>query len=441
MQGTKLSKICENVMQFFNRVTEVDKKIKFVKRQSKVGAKLFTEVLVAGCLSDPRISLERLCKLMKARGVTITKQGLHQRFNAEATALMRDLFLKALEQFKTENNIVMDLLKPFSSVHMIDSSGISLPGHLKDLYKGCGGSASEAGMKLQVLFDYFRGQITQLTITEGTKSDQGFDNHLSQIQENSLHLQDLGYFKLKSFAAIEAKNAYFVSRYLYPTTIFNEAGEKLDLLKELQKSGLLFSEKLKLGEKEKIDVRLVAYRLSDEEAEKRIRKLHRNAQKKGKTLKKETLELARWSIYVTNVPEEILTAQQIYLVYSLRWQIELFFKLCKSEAGIAQVSGKKTDRILCEIYAKLMCVVMLLYFCFPLRWQNNQELSFYKAYKALKLEALSFFKALTSKYRLLKFMIQFFNDLKDFAFKDKYRKKRRLCYQELMDSVGQEVLV
>lgn len=128
------------------------------------------------------------------------------------------------------------------------------------------------------------------------------------------------------------------------------------------------------------------------------------------------------------------------MVYSLRWQIELFFKLCKSEAGIDKISGKKPDRILCEIYAKLICIVTLLYLCFPMRWHENQELSFYKAYKELKLRAGDFFKALKSLYRLIEFIKTFFSDLKDFALKDKYRRKRRLAYQKLMDTTGQEVL-
>lgn len=441
MQGKNLAKIRLTVMGFFNKtIVQVDKAVKFAKRKSKVGAQLFAEVLIVGCLSDPAISLERLCKLMKERQVKITRQGLHQRFNSEATVLMQNLFLESLEQFKTEKSGVIDLLKPFSSVSMVDSSGVSLPANLKDIYKGSGGAASEAGLKIQVLFDYLKGQVNQVTITEGSRNDQGFVDHLSQIKKSSLHLQDLGYFRLASFAAIQSKQAYFISRYLHPTKIINEVNEKIDLLNELGKSGPVFSKKIWLGQKEKIEVRLIAFRLPNEEVEKRIRKIYRSAQKKGKTPTKETLALAQWSIYITNVSENVLNDEQIHLVYSLRWQIELFFKLCKSEAGIARVSGKKSSRILCEIYAKLICVVMLLYFCFPFRWQDNQELSFYKAYKALKLGASNFFEALKSPYRFLKFMKTYISDIGEFARKDKYRKKRRLAYQKLMDSTGQEVL-
>jgi hypothetical protein len=441
MQGENLPKICNTVIHFFKKtIIRLDKVAKFAKRKSKLGAQLFAETLVAGCLLDPTISLERLCRLCKQRGVKISKQGLHQRFNSEATVLMKNFFLESIEQFKTEKCNLIDLLKPFSSLYMIDSSGISLPAALKDSYRGYGGSASEAGLKIQVLFDYLQGQINQVTITEGCRSDQSFDGHLSQIEENSLHLQDLGYFKFAAFAAIQAKNAYFISRFLHPTIILNEKNEEIDILNILRKSGSFFADNVWLGRNEKIGVRLVAFRLSDKDVEKRIRKIKKAAQRKGKTPTANTLELACWSIYITNVPEDMLNNEQVHLVYSLRWQIELFFKLGKSEAGIAKVSGKKSNRVLCEIYAKLICIVTLLYLCFPFRWEKNQELSFQKAYKELKLRAIDFFKALQSPYRLLEFMKFFFSDLQDFAYKDKYRKGRRLSYQKLMDSTGQEVL-
>ena len=135
MQGIDIPKICKNVTDFFKAsVSSIDEKVLFSKRKSKIDANLFVETLMAGCLSDPTISLEGLCKLLKKRKVTITKQGLHQRFNDEATELMKALFNQSLIQFKTENINVFNLLNQFRGLHIIDSSGVSLPSLLKDIY-------------------------------------------------------------------------------------------------------------------------------------------------------------------------------------------------------------------------------------------------------------------------------------------------------------------
>jgi hypothetical protein len=442
MHGQNLSKISQTVISFFNKTTtKIGKAVRFVKRKSKLTAKIFAESLILGCLNNPNISLSEICRLIKKHGIKISKQGLAQRFNSEAVQFMKNLFEESLKQFKIENSEAITLLKPFSSVNILDSSGISLPANLKNLYEGFGGGASEAGLKMQTMFDYVNGQIKDLTLTSARKNDQGFTEHLAKIQKGALYLQDLGYFNTKSFEKINNEGAYFVSRYLTHTKIFNQDEQPLNLLDELNKSGNFLSKKILLGNKNKVKTRLLAYLLPNDEIEKRLRKLNKEAQKKGRTPTKDTLELARWSIFITNVSEEILNDKQIHLIYILRWQIELLFKLCKSQAGIDKISGKNKYRVLCEIYAKFICIVKFFYLCFPVRWQRNQELSFYKAYKILRQRCLDLLVAIKSSYRFLEFLRDFLNDLKDFSLKDKPRKKRQATYQKIMDSAGQEVFL
>jgi hypothetical protein len=442
MQWQNLSKIGKTVISFFNTTaTKLGAAVNFVRRKSKLTSKLFAECLVMACLSNPHVTLEDMCQLIKKRRVKITKQGLHQRFNLEATEFMKALFEESLQQFKTEKREVIGLLKAFSSVIILDSSSVSLPANLKNLYEGFGGGASEAGLKIQMLLDYVNGQIKDVAIKGARKNDQSFKDHLVKIERGTLYLQDLGYFNTESFDKIIKADAYFVSRYLSQTKVFDSDKQQINLLKELYKAGNFFAKEVLLGQQNKVKVRLIAYLLPNEEIEKRLRKLNKEAQKKGRTPAQETLELAKWSIFVTNVSEAILNDKQVYLVYTLRWQIELFFKLCKSHAGIDKINGKNRDRVLCEIYAKLICIVIFLYLCFPVRWQKNQELSFYRAYHQLRQRFSDFFTALKSPYRLLQFLKEFLDDLKIFSLKEKPRKKRQATHQKLMDTTGQEVLI
>src|SRR5258707_14191996 len=116
MQGHNVSNICKTVISFFNTAAKnLGKAVKFVKRESKLTAKLFAECLIMASLSNPNTTLEDMRKLIKQRGVRITKQGLHQRFNPEATELMKNLFRESLQQFKTEKRNVIALFKAFSS--------------------------------------------------------------------------------------------------------------------------------------------------------------------------------------------------------------------------------------------------------------------------------------------------------------------------------------
>ena len=196
-----------------------------------------------------------------------------------------------------------------------------------------------------------------------------------------------------------------------------------------------------LSKKHKVPVRLIVQRLSDENTAISARKIRENARKQGNTPTQETLAYAGWSICVTNIPKEMLKAEQIYLLYSVRWHIELFFKLCKQEAGVATIRSKKTDRILCEIYARLMGVMMVLYISWPVRWElgAERELSFPKAYPCLRKKITEFCKALNSLYRLKLFLDKFLSDLQDFAMKD-IKRKKPATHQKLMVSTGQKAL-
>ena len=106
-------------------------------------------------------------------------------------------------------------------------------------------------------------------------------------------------------------------------------------------------------------VRLVAQRLDDSQKEKRLKNIHNSYRSKQPS--QLVLELAGWSIYITNIPKEMLPQDSIHSVYILRWQIELFFKLVKSYAKIDELSGTTVPRVLCELYAKLIVIILFLH--------------------------------------------------------------------------------
>ena len=444
MQATIVAKIGNNVINLLGKfANQIGEKVNFIKRRdkAKITPDAFCKVVILGYLLDIKLSLQGLAQLFKQEGIEISKQAVHERFNPAAVELMKGLFKESLGRFKIAESVVIDLLQPFSSIKILDSSTIALPPHMKELYKGCGGIGPEAALKIQTLLDYGNGQIEDIMITEGRKNDQSFKGHLDQIEEGALYLQDLGYFNVASFDKLAQNKAYFISRLFTQTALYDVNKERIDLARKLRESGLFFTMDVLLSKKHKVPVRLIVQRLSDENAAISARKIRINARKHGNTPTQETLAYAGWSICVTNVPKEMLKAEQVYLLYSVRWHIELFFKLCKQEAGIATIRSKKTDRILCEIYARLIGVMMVLYISWPVRWElgGERELSFPKAYQCLRKKITEFFKALNSLYRLKLFLQEFLSDLQDFAMKD-IKRRKPATHQKLMASTGQKAL-
>ena len=79
---------------------------------------------------------------------------------------------------------------------------------------------------------------------------------------------------------------------------------------------------------------------------------------KGKPLTAERLALCDWNVLITNLPAERLTFAEAWSLQRARWQVELLFRLWKSEGGIAELRGQKSCRVLCELLAKLLAMVV-----------------------------------------------------------------------------------
>jgi Transposase DDE domain len=320
MQAYNVTKIAQTVTGFFKgSANKIGYETQFVQRKSPLTATVFAESFVFSCLSDKKVSFEDICGFIRAQGVSITKQGLKKRINEKTVLFFQRLFDRALTHFQVEQTSVFELLKPFSSVKIQDSSGIELPSCLKHIYKGYGGGASESALKLQVLLDGIKGNIEQLNVTAATQNDQSYQGHLSAIKKAALYLQDLGYFCIQSFITIAKNEAYFLSRYLPQTRLFDEQGNPFDLLDHLRQTQTWIDRTVLLGKEQKFPVRFIAQRLDEETKQKRLANIYKSYRRRKPS--ELILELAGWSIYITNVPDSLLTKEQVHFVYVLRWQI------------------------------------------------------------------------------------------------------------------------
>ena len=115
---------------------------------------------------------------------------------------------------------------------------------------------------------------------------------------------------------------------------------------------------IQIGKRKQLRVYLVAQRLSEAETNKRRRYIRRRAKRKAKTPSKALLRLAGWNLYITNIEEHRLTPKQICVIVGIRWQIELMYKCFKSIGKLQSSRSQKPYRILSEIYAKLIALLI-----------------------------------------------------------------------------------
>ena len=196
----------------------------------------------------------------------------------------------------------------------------------------------------------------------------------ASVVPGSLRLADLGYFDLSSFDHIGQSQAYWLTRYLSGVNVYSADArpnaEPIDLPECLERhctQGINVDIPVLVGAAHRLPARLIAIRVPQQVADERRRKLRETARRKGKTVSQLSLALASWTVFLTNIPPDLLTVDEILVIARARWQIELLFKLWKSVGHIDESRSCKPYRILCELYAKLIGQVLqhalMLYTC------------------------------------------------------------------------------
>ncbi len=126
-----------------------------VQRRSKLTGPGLVQTLVFGWLADPDASLSSLTQMAATLGVTISPQGLFQRFTPQGAECLYRVLQEALGQVIDAEPVAIPLLRRFTAVLIQDSSVIMLPDGLSEVWAGCGGSGSygQSALKLQVRLD------------------------------------------------------------------------------------------------------------------------------------------------------------------------------------------------------------------------------------------------------------------------------------------------
>lgn len=299
----------------------------------------------------------------------ITKQSLHLRFNESAVRFLKnclDMLMSQKIRYKGDANA---LKSKFNRIRIKDSTKFALPDSFSGKYKGYGGALhnSSSMISIQYEYDFLTGQSLDLRLTDGVLNDQSDSSGFTHdIQEGDLFLRDLGYCTLKFMSMVDAAKAFFVNRMGPKTNFYADKDSKdpvdvREYLSKLKKHGLGYMEvEVFLGKNERLPVRAVVSLTDEETYRKRLRKTEKQARSTGSVVSEAFKTRARLNIMVTNVPREKLDAQHIRKVYSIRWQIELLFKVWKSQATIHEFNTSNIHRFECQLYGKLIWIVLNL---------------------------------------------------------------------------------
>jgi hypothetical protein len=328
---------------------------------------------------------------------------VEQRFTKEAAACLQQVVVAMVETAVTAQATTASLLQRFTGVWLLDTTIIPLPQALAKQWPGSGRSEEEAGaaLKLHTCLDLVRGALRGPLLGAARPHDKRSPLQTELPPAGSLRLTDLGFYALHVLRSLREANVYWLCRAQVQTTVFTADDQRWTLVEVLkaQRGKTVVDLDVTLGATERLPARLIAFRLDPQAAARRRRKVRYTARRKAHPASPERLALCSWDVFVTNVPGEKLTPEEVRILGRARWQIELLFKLWKSEGHLERSRSTKTYRILCELYAKLIGLV-LQHWCLVLGCWSCLERSLTKAGRVVRDYALLLARSLIQPRRL-----------------------------------------
>ena len=374
----KLLKILKELYSI-DVINKIALNTKFVKRESKITPEIFLSLCLFSGEDLCRSTLLQLStRIGSLEDITLSPQALDQRLNKKAVAFLKSVFQQMLEKqnriLKNDSAILRNL---FKLIKIVDSTTIPLPENLKSTYRGSGGSSSDSAVKIQLEYELFTGNFIQCDVSEAVSNDADYLPTLERgIEPNDLHLKDLGYFKVDHFKYIEECGAFYLSKLKSSSVIYekNDNPEIMsngkvkkdslykridikEIVKPLAEGQTIELLDIYIG-KTKFKTRLIVTKLTEECKRKREENFFNTAKKKGKKNIVKNTFWASINIYVTNISVEKMDKEQLHDIYSLRWQIELMFKIWKSLFKIHDVKKVKLERFQCFLYARLTALLL-----------------------------------------------------------------------------------
>lgn len=206
--------------------------------------------------------------------------------------------------------------------------------------------------------DFFK-----LTETEGVGTGESFSQFA--IKEGDYIMADRGYSTANGIHYATVNKAFVTVR--VNTAVLplqDRVGNDFDLLKAVKsvtKPGISKAWSVAAYNKNQsfVDGRLCVIRKSEEAIKLAQEKIRKEASKKGRITKPETLEYAKYVILFTTFPEDEFSPAEILEWYRIRWQIELVFKRFKSLAQLGHLPKQDDESAKAWLYGKLFVALVV----------------------------------------------------------------------------------
>lgn len=337
-----------------DRVREIARETRFIKRERTIDPVAMLWVLILGFGVSLQRDLETLRREYQRRtSTTISYPGWSYRFTPELVAFLRESAMLAIEQLAAEaHGKLGDRLKQFKDVMIQDSTVIRLHQKLAKVFPATRARGVAAGAKVSMLISAVANGPKKVIISGERTADVKMLRVGPWVKDRIL-LVDLGYYKYQLFARIAENGGYFVTRLKDNANPLIVASHAVHRGRAIGVAGKQWQEVLPLLRRKVTDI-VVEISFA--------RRKYRGRSSRDTMLVRLVAvwneEARQYHVYLTNIPPDVLEAEEVADLYVCRWEIELTFKALKSHYALDRV--KSTSRHVVEALIWTALLTMLV---------------------------------------------------------------------------------
>ncbi len=306
----------------------------------------FVLCCMLGCMLEDKRGFASIWRLLAAAaGIVVARSAVTGRFGQGSARMMEALFIRAVARLpQPAHPDLLGKLLRFKQVLAQDGSVLQLAPVLKKLFPATRTNSTDAAGKIHATADVVHRRFTAVTLT-GERDSELHEAQEQGIKAGVLYIRDLGYNSYDEFASMKAEEADLLMRLksnANPTVVRIRHG----VAGPRRSEGMKFQDLqlCKTCDSFDLDADLASF----DGATTEVRVVGRY-----------NPETDKYHTYVTTLSAQAFSVEEIAVLYSLRWVIELLFKFAKSSCHLDHLDTAKPDAIRTHIYASLLAATVL----------------------------------------------------------------------------------
>ena len=290
--------------------------------------------------------------LAAAVGVEVARSAVTQRFGDASAAMMEKVFTLAVQRLpKPDCPAMLAKLDQFRAVLADDATVLMLSPLLKKLFPATRTNSVASAGKLHAAVDAVHRRIVRVELTGERTGDLEVARRWS-VKRDTLYLEDLGYFSHDHFAEIVAGCADFLSRLKE-----NSNPRVVGVRHGLRTPAAVVRAGLRLRDLDPGTHLALTRETFDLDCEFQTEE-HGAIVLRVVGCWNAEAERIHW--YVTSLSAEQFSVEELSVLYSLRWVVELLFKLLKSACHLDHVDTSDPGALRTHLYASLLAATILV---------------------------------------------------------------------------------